>query len=377
MRKKIAVVTSSRAEYGILYWLLKRLDYDKNIQLQLIATGAHLSKEFGNTCGAIKQDKFNIAAKADILFNDDSRFSMAKSVGNGVFIFAKIFNRLKPDILLILGDRFEIFSAAYAAKIMDIPIVHISGGDTTMGAIDNEFRHSISLASALHFVKLKVHKNKLLRLGIKKENVFVVGYSGLENLSKIKKMSKAEIEHSIKAPIKRPFALVTFHPVTNTQRAYDNNINSLLYALGEFKNLYFIFTGANQDSGGRRINRRLEQFVRKHPGQSIFIKNAGRRIYPNLMSQCNLLIGNSSSGILESAYFNVPVVNILPRQSGRIRNRNVIDCNNIKADLVRAIREASSPVFRNRCKRAKNIYQVMPPRQISKKIVSVIKQKLF
>lgn len=379
MHKKIAVLTSSRAEYGILYWLLRRINSDKILKLYLVVTGAHLSKEFGNTIDEIKQDGFEIAAKIDILQAGDSRVSMAKSTGLGIVRFCEFFNRLKPDILLVLGDRFEIFAAAFAAKILNIPIVHISGGETTLGAIDNELRYSISLMSRLHFVKNNKHKEKLLNLGIDKDDIFVVGYLGLENLAYLKKLRKDNIELKIKVRLKYPFALVTFHPVTSPKEIYDNDIKNLLMVLSKFNHLYYIFTAANEDFGGRMINKEIEQFCLRFPEKGIFMKNLGRELYLNLMSKCNVVIGNSSSGILESIFFKVPVVNIEPRQLGREKSQNIISCQNTAKDLYRAINKALSQKFINKIYRGKikNKFKVISPKSISKTVIKIIKKELF
>ncbi|MFH0772043.1 MAG: UDP-N-acetylglucosamine 2-epimerase [Candidatus Omnitrophota bacterium] len=375
MRKKIAVVTSSRAEYGLLYRLLKRLRSDKDFKLQLIATGAHLSAEFGNTVDVIKKDGFSPVAEVDVLLSGDSPASMAKSTGIGICGFSDIFTCLKPDILLVLGDRFEIFSAAYAAKILGVPIIHISGGDTTAGAIDDVLRHSISLMSALHFVKLESHKQKLINLGVNPLDIHIVGYLGLENAACLKAMSKTEIEDKIGMKLRSPMGLITFHPVTNPRNDYDNKVENLLTALSGFKELRCVFTAANEDSGGRAINRAIESYCRAREDRSVFIKNLGQKAYLSLMARCDVVVGNSSSGILESGFFKAPVVNIEPRESGRLKNNNVIGSENKKADLICAIRSALSDEFRRECGVMKNIYEVIPAKDISAIILAEIKRR--
>jgi GDP/UDP-N,N'-diacetylbacillosamine 2-epimerase (hydrolysing) len=374
-KQKISVVTSSRAEYSLIYWILKGLKSDKDFQLQLIATGGHLSSDFGNTIDLIRNDGFKITEEVDMLLPGDDLSAMSKSTGVGIIKFTDVFFILKPDLLLVLGDRFEIFSAVYAARLLRIPIIHISGGDTSEGAIDNELRHSISLMSSLHFPKIQKHKKKLLNLGVSNKDIIVTGYLGLENVAKLKLLSKCEIENRIKVQIKSPLALITFHPVTKPIHNYDNNINVLLKTLSVFPDLQCIFTSANADSCGRQINTELMNYCKKNPKQNVFIKNLGREFYPSLMAQCDLLIGNSSSGILESGYFKVPVVNIQPRQNGRDRNCNVVDCENKVDNLIKAIEVASSKPFRRKCKTIKNIFEIMPPLSISKKIIETIKMR--
>lgn len=379
MARKIAVITSSRAEYGILYWLLRRLKADKAFNLQLVVTGAHLLKEFGFTFKEIENDGFKITAKVSILQSGDSPIAMAKSVGVGIIKFLKVISNLKPDVILVLGDRFEIFAVVFASRLMNIPIVHISGGDTTLGAIDNEFRHSISLMSQLHFVKNHNHKKKLINLGIEKENIFVVGYLGLENLVHLERFSRNVIDKKINTSLKYPFALVTFHPVTNPKQPYDNDISNLLRTLLKIKDLFYIFTSANEDSGGRFINRAIESFCFDFPERGIFIKNLGREMYLNLISRCKVMIGNSSSGILESVFFNVPVVNIEPRQLGRERNKNIISCQNTEKDLFRAINKAIPNDFISKVsnRKIRNKFKVIPPKNISKEVIKIIKSELF
>jgi len=373
----IAVVTSARSEYGLLYWLLRRLKNDKDCNLQLIATGAHLSHEFGHTVDEIRKDGFDIAASVDILLSGDSPVCMAKSTGLGISSFSDVFTDLRTDILVVLGDRFEIFSAAYAAKVLNIPIVHISGGDTTEGAIDDVLRHSISLMGAVHFVKLEKHKNKLLRLGIKEGDIFHTGYLGLERIARLKMLSKAEIEKRLNARLGSPLALMTFHPVTNPKNSYDNKIENLLDAVSGFKDMYCVFTAANEDSGGRKINAAIKKYCLVHKGRSVFVDNLGQQMYISMMSKCDLLIGNSSSGILESGFLKVPAVNILPRQLGREKNENVIDCRNIRTEIIDSVNLALSREFRSRCKEAGNIYEGTHAKNISETILKTIKDRLF
>ena len=360
--KKILTVTGSRSEYDLLYPLLKKLDDNKKINLNILCCGSHLDKNYGNTIVDIKKDNFkNIFSLKTIKEKNNNLeiFNSYKYLSDKV---GKLLIKEKIDLLLLLGDRFEAHASATAAFFHHIPIAHISGGDTSFGSMEEYFRNSISLMSNLHFVKTNKHKDKLLNLGVNKNKIFNVG--SLSNENYISKFDKSFI-------IDSPFVLVTFHPVTNSTNKKDNNLNDLLKSVKFYNNLNYLFTASNHDSGGKKINNDLIKFVKENKNCK-FIHNLGRKLYYQAMYQCEFMIGNSSSGIIESMIYKKPSINILPRQNGRQANKNVINCQNNYNSIKKSINQALSSNFKNKCKKLKNIFynkSKKPSKLIEKEII--------
>ena len=344
-KKKICVFTGTRAEYGLLYWLMKEIQASSQLQLQLLVTGTHLSPEFGLTYREIEEAGFSIDEKLEILLSSDSPASIAKSMGLASISFADAFTRLQPDLLLGFGDRFELLAAAQVALVMRIPMAHISGGDTTEGAFDESLRHSITKMSHLHFVTNTLSEKRVQQLGENPERVFNVGNPGLDHLKRTPLLSFQELKSHLGIPLKKNFFLITFHSVTLEDNSSQEQIQELLEALkyqhckkkGE---ITFLFTKANADSHGRIINRLLEQFVNQHPSLAYLFPSLGQTAYLSALKHCQLVLGNSSSGLMEAPSFKKPTVNIGDRQKGRLRTDSVVDCLPHKAAILEAIHKA-------------------------------------
>jgi len=342
-------VTSSRAEYDLLFPLLSLMRKSNKINNRLVICGSHLNQKFGKTIRDIKKDKFRNIFLIDSLKlqPEDSNFTMLSSFKIFFSKFSSFVKNKKIDLILILGDRYEAFAASICAYFLNIPIVHISGGDTSLGSKDEAFRNSISLMSSLHFVKIDKHKKKLVSMGVPKEKIFITGSLSNDNFKK--KFTK-------KFFLKKPFVLITFHSVTNSKNKKDSNIENLLKSL-EKLNLYnLLFTSSNHDVGGKKINSTINKFVKTHKN-SFFVHNLGRDLYHQAMKECEFMIGNSSSGIIESMIYKKPAINILPRQLGRYANNNVINVLNNVDEIDKAIKTAISTKFRLKCKKLKNHFK--------------------
>jgi UDP-N-acetylglucosamine 2-epimerase (non-hydrolysing)/GDP/UDP-N,N'-diacetylbacillosamine 2-epimerase (hydrolysing) len=345
--RKIAVVTGSRAEYGLLYWLLKALQADPDIELQLIVTGMHLSPEFGLTFRQIEQDGFSIDAKVEMLLSSDTPVGVAKSIGLGVIGFADALARLQPDVLVVLGDRFEILAAAQAALALNIPLAHLHGGETTEGAIDEAIRHSISKMAHLHFVAAEDYRRRVIQLGEQPERVFTVGGLGLDNILKLPLLAREELEAALDFKLGPVNFLVTYHPVTLGQDSTEQAVSALLDALDTFPQARLIITKANADAGGRIVNRMLEEYAARQPQRIYLSTSLGQLKYLSAMRLVDVVIGNSSSGLIEAPALRKPTVNLGERQRGRLRAGSVIDCAETREAIAAAIRQALSPEFQH------------------------------
>ncbi|SHE63175.1 GDP/UDP-N,N'-diacetylbacillosamine 2-epimerase (hydrolysing) [Caldanaerobius fijiensis DSM 17918] len=367
--RKIAVVTGTRAEYGLLYWTLKEIANDPELELQLIVTGSHLSPEFGLTKRDIEKDGFKIYDEVEILLSSDTGQGIAKSIGLGIISFAQVFSRLKPHILLILGDRFEVFAAATAAMALNIPIAHIAGGESTEGAIDEQIRHAITKMAHIHFPSCDYYAERIIKMGEEEWRVYNVGAPGLENIKKLKLLDKGELEKSLGIRLDLTTLLVTYHPETLERENIEQHVNNLLEALKE-TGCQIIFTYPNADSGGRYIIGKINDFVEKYKKARLYI-NLGQIRYLSLLKYVDVMVGNSSSGIIEAPSFKLPVVNIGSRQKGRLRALNIIDVGYSKEEILSGIRKALyDESFRRELKNTKNLYG---EGDTSKKIVSVLK----
>lgn len=342
MTRRIGVVTGTRAEYGLLYWLMKEIDADPDLELQLLVTGMHLAPEFGLTYTQIEADGFRIAAKVEMLLSSDTPVGIAKSTGLGTIGFADALDRLKPDILVVLGDRFEILSAVTAATMHRIPIAHIHGGESTEGAIDDAVRHAITKMSHLHFTTAEVYRNRVIQMGESPDRVFLVGVPGVEHLNRLPLMSREELEQDLDFPLQAPVLLVTYHPVT-LEGSPEATVRELLAALDAFPECRVVFTMPNADAGGRCIVPMIEDFVAAHPERARSFVSLGQVRYLSLMKVCDVVLGNSSSGLLEAPTCGTPTVNIGNRQKGRLRPESVIDCAEDRDSIREALALALSP----------------------------------
>ena len=367
--KKICVVTGTRAEYGLLYWLLKEIEADKELQLQLIVTGMHLSPEFGLTYKEIEKE-FKINKKIEMLLSSDTSVGISKSMGLAQISFAESYDELKPDIVIVLGDRYEIFSATSAAMIARIPIAHIHGGEKTEGAFDESIRHSITKMSHLHFTGTEEYKNRVIQLGEHPSRVFNVGGMGIENIKRLKLLSKDEFEKLIEFKLNIKNILVTFHPVTLENSTAKEQFQQLLDAIDELEDTNIIFTKANSDTDGRVINQMIDEYVTKNSHKSIVFTSLGQLRYLSALQYVDAMVGNSSSGLAEAPSFKIGTINIGDRQKGRIKASSVIDCEANKNSIVKAFAKLYSKEFQETLKTTINPYG---DGCASKKIVEILK----
>tara|TARA_B100001063_G_C16775568_1_gene564989 strand:+ start:1654 stop:2817 length:1164 start_codon:yes stop_codon:yes gene_type:complete len=372
--KKICVITATRAEYGLLKNFLHLINKNKKFKLELFVTGTHLKKEFGNTIKEIKKDGFKSFRKIKYVIGNDSVLSITKSVGVGMFKFGKIFRSVKPDLIIVLGDRYELISACYAATLARIPICHFQGGEQTLGIIDDVTRNCVTKLSHIHFAATEKYKKRIIQMGENPENVFNVGGLGAENIRKEKKISKKSIEKKYHIDISTPFCLATFHPETLSDVKIEFQMKPLLEALMNIKNFNVIFTSPNADPGYKKIMLMIKKFVKKKSKNRFYIKSFGKDYY-SLLAYSEFLIGNSSSGILEFPSYKKPTINIGDRQNGREKTLSIIDCRNNKKSISYAIKKARSKKFLSKLKNIKNLYDNGATSQKAIKILGKINYK--
>jgi len=356
VRRKICVVTGSRAEYGLLYWLLKDIAADPELELQVIVTGMHLSPEFGLTYRQIETDGFAIDAKVEMLLSADTPVAVTKSLGLGVIGFADSLDRLSPDIVVVLGDRFEILAAAQAAMLARIPLAHIHGGETSEGAYDEGMRHAISKMAHWHFVAAEPYRQRVVQLGEDPQRVFNVGAPGLDHLKRTPLLSRDELEQSLGMRLGQPLLLVTYHPVTLGERTPEASMEELLAALRDIDDACVVFTYPNADTGGRALRQAIDRFVGDHPLRMRGYASLGQLRYLSLMRQADAIVGNSSSGLTEAPALKKATVNIGDRQKGRLKASSVIDVPEIREEICAAIRRALSPEFREQLPQTRSLY---------------------
>lgn len=370
-KKRICVVTGTRAEYGLLYWVMKGIQSDLELELQIIVTGMHLSPEFGLTYKEIENDGFHINKKIEVLLSSDTPISIAKSMGLGLISFAEAFSELRPDIILVLGDRFEIFSAVSAAMVSRIPVAHCHGGEATEGLIDEPIRHSITKMSHIHFTSTEEYKQRVIQLGEQPNTVFNTGALGIENINKLKLLSLKDFEESIGFDLSGGLKfLVTFHPVTLEFGSAEKQMKELLDALALYQDAKIIFTKANADTDGRIINQLIDRYVMENPKQSIAFTSLGQLRYLSALQYVDIVIGNSSSGLLEVPSFKTATINIGDRQLGRVKASSVIDCIAEKGAIQEAINKADSKEFKSTLEKVVNPYGSGNP---SGEIIDVLK----
>jgi len=353
--KKVLVITGTRAEYGLLRWVIDGISKSNLLELQLCVTGMHLSPEFGLTFQEIEKDGYQIDSKVEMLLSADTPSAITKSMGLGLIGFADEFNRLKPDLILILGDRYEIMCAAIAATIARTPIAHLHGGEATEGCIDEAIRHSITKMSHLHFVAAEEYSRRVIQLGEHTNRVFCVGGTGVDNIHKLDLLSKQELENSLDFELGGKSILVTFHPVTLESNTSGDQMRELLASLSEFTDHKIIFTMPNADTDGREILKLIESFCLDNHNCRAYT-SLGQLRYLSCLKYVDVVVGNSSSGLLEVPSFKIPTVNIGDRQKGRLKAGCVIDCAPIKNQIISAIKRAVSLDFKESCKVIKNPY---------------------
>ena len=354
--KKICVITGTRAEYGLLSKLMKRIDDCPDMQLQIIATNMHLSPEFGLTYREIEADGFHIDKKVEMLLSSDTRNATTKSLGLGIIGFADAFEDLAPDMVVILGDRYEMLGAASAALLYGIPIAHISGGDVTEGAYDDAIRHSISKMSHLHFTSAEEYRQRVIQLGEQPDRVFSFGAIGLDNMRQIQFLDRQSLEQSIGFEIGEDCILVTYHPVTMERNSAETQFGALLEAIDRV-GCRVIFTKPNSDSDGRIIIKMIDEYVAANSDKAACYTSLGYVRYLSALQFVKAAVGNSSSGILEVPSFGIPTVNIGDRQKGRLRADSVIDCNTDVDSIEKSIRGALSQEWQTIARNATNPYE--------------------
>lgn len=353
--KKICVVTGSRAEYGLLRWVLEGIKNSKLLDLQIIVTGTHLLPDFGSTVNSILSDGFKINKTIDILLSSDTPVGITKSMGLGLIGFAEALNDLMPDLLLVLGDRFEIFTAVNAALLARIPIAHIHGGESTEGAIDEAIRHSITKMSHIHFVASRTYKNRVIQLGEHPNTVYNVGGLGIDNLIKLNLLDKNSLEKAIQFKLKKTNLLITFHPVTLENNTSKNQMNELLNSLADLKETGLIFTMPNSDTDSKVIFEMIQNFVKENTNAKVF-PSLGQLKYLSCIKYVDAVIGNSSSGLIEVPHLRKPTINIGDRQKGRLKADTVIDCKPTRLSINKAINKALSNDFKSKIKDCINPY---------------------
>jgi len=367
--RKICIITGTRAEYGLLRWVMQGIKDDVALTLQIIVTGMHLSPEFGLTYQEIERDGFIIDRKVEMLTSSDSAVGIAKSMGLGMIGIADALSELKPDMILVLGDRFEIFSAVSAALVARIPVAHLHGGELTEGAFDEAMRHSITKMSHLHFVAAEEYQRRVIQLGEHPDRVFLVGGLGIDNIKRLKLLDRRELESEMNFQFGSRNLLITFHPVTLEQATAAEQMSELLDALAELKDTQLIFTMPNADTDSRGLKQMVEEFTSKFSNARAF-SSLGQLRYLSCIAQVDGVLGNSSSGLTEVPSFRKGTINIGDRQRGRLRAESVIDCEPSRKIITEALKKLYSPDFNSLVGRAINPYG---EGGASEKIVSIIK----
>jgi len=347
-KRKICVVTGTRAEYGLLYLLMKAIKESPNLELQIIATAMHLSPEFGSTYREIEKDGFTIDKKVESLLSSDTTVGISKSMGLTIIGMADALAELKPDMMVLLGDRFEIFAAAAAGTVARIPIAHIAGGESTEGAIDEAFRHSITKMSHLHFAATELYKRRIIQLGENPEHVYNVGALGIDNIKYLPLLNRKEFEESINFKLGKKNLLITFHPETLGKSSSETQFKELLYALDMLDDTKFIFTRPNADADSRAIIELLKDYVGKNKDKASEHISLGQTRYLSALQHVDAVVGNSSSGIVEMPYFKKATINIGDRQKGRIMGPSVINCEPERMAIYYAIEYGCGDEFKTK-----------------------------
>lgn len=355
MSRKICVITGTRAEYGLLRWVMQGIKDDPELALQIIVTGMHLSPEFGLTYQVIEQDGFQIDRKVEMLTSSDTSVGIAKSMGLGLIGFADALNELQPDLIVVLGDRFEIFSAVAAALVARIPVAHLHGGEATEGAFDEALRHSITKMSHLHFVAAEEYRQRVIQLGEQPDHVFLVGGLGIDNIKRLQLLDRAALEASLDFKLGTKNLLITFHPVTLETLTAADQLEELLAALATLNDTQLIFTLPNADTDGRALIKRVEQFVAQHTNARAYT-SLGQLRYLSCIAQVDGVVGNSSSGLAEVPSFKKGTINIGDRQRGRLQATSVINCEPSHDSIAAALDQLYSTEFQASLRHVINPY---------------------
>lgn len=359
--KKICVVTSTRADYGLLYWIMKEIEASSDLELCLMVTGMHLSPKFGNTWEVVVRDGFKIAEKVDLGNLDDSRLSMIHQVADGLKSFGDAFIKHKPDMVVVLGDRYEMLAVAQAAFFLSIPIAHIHGGEVTEGALDDGVRHAITKLSTLHFTAAEEYRQRVIQMGESPERVFNVGAPGLENFLRLKLLNKSELEESLNFRLREKNILVTYHPVTAVE---ENGIDELIKALSQFEDVGQIITMPNSDPGHDEIFEKWHQYAKSRENV-LLVTSLGQIRYMSAMKICDAVVGNSSSGIIEAPFCGTPTVNIGERQKGRLMAETILTLRKVDLSMIQ-------DTIRNAISMHKNPQLLFGNGQSAKKIVNIL-----
>lgn len=371
--KKVCIVTGTRAEYGLLKPVIDKVYKSEVLELQLIVTGMHMSAEFGMTYKEIEEDGYPINSKIEMLLSSDTPVGITKSMGVALIGFADYFNVNKPDIVVILGDRYEMLAVASAAMIARIPIAHIHGGELTEGAIDDAIRHSITKMSQLHFTSTEKYRKRVIQLGEQPQNVYNVGALGVENAKNVKTLSKEELEKELDFKFTNPTIMITYHPVTLEKLTSEKQFGEVLKVIDRHEEISVIFTKANADTDGRIINKMIDDYVNINRNRCRAYFSLGQLRYLSVLKYCDAVLGNSSSGIVEVPSFHIPTINIGDRQKGRIHAESVIDCGNNAEQIDAALMKALSLEFRKSIADIKNPYEgERPSSDIVGRIVEAI-----
>lgn len=371
--KRICVLTATRAEYGLLKPVIVKLNAVPRLDVRIAVTGMHLSPDFGFTYREIENDNLKIDKKIDILLSSDTPASVSKSMGLAMIGFADYFEELCPDMLLVLGDRYETLAVCCAAMNARIPIAHMYGGETTQGAVDESIRHAITKMSYLHFTSTEEYRKRVIQLGEEPDRVFAVGAMGIENIMNTKLMTLNELSDFLGMPLAEPYAVVTFHPVTLEDNTVKEQFSALLTACDNHPELRYIFTKANADANGKIINSMIDDYV-KDKKNAKAVASLGTVRYLSALKYASLIIGNSSSGLIEAPSFHIPTVNIGDRQKGRLMAKSVISCEPDSGEITKAITKALSKEFREKISSVKNPYG---DGNTSDKIAGILKEYLF
>ncbi len=370
--KKIGVVTGTRAEYGLLRPVMEEIRDDPEAELCLIVTGMHLSAQYGCTWREIVKDGFRIDHKIDMQLTSDTAGSVCASMGTELKGFAELFSKQKPDILVLLGDRYEIQMAAVAAMIFCIPIAHIHGGELTEGLIDDAIRHSITKMSELHFTSTRTYADRVIQMGEQPDRVFCAGAPGVENIKNMELYDRKELCDTFGAVFGKPYVMVTYHPVTLENHTAKGQFENLLKVISQHREYHYIFTGANADPDGRSINELIEQYVKCSQNADSFV-SMGQKGYLSAVKHCEFVMGNSSSGIIEAPSFHVPTLNIGDRQRGRVRAQTVVDCGYSTQEIETGFAKVTDTAFRLKCREYGNPYE---GKNVAQTIVKEIKKFL-
>lgn len=356
MKRKICVFTGTRAEYGLLCWLMKAIQTDPDLDLQIIVTGMHLSPEYGYTCQEIEKDGFHIDIKAEMLLSADSARAVCKSTGLGMISFADALNDLMPDMAIVLGDRFEMLAAASAALLSRIPIGHIHGGETTAGAFDDSIRHAISKMAWWHFVAADEYRKRVIQMGEDPKRVFMVGGMGVDGIVRTRLLDKKVLEKRLNFRFGKHNLLITYHPVTLQKDSASRQFHDILKALDDLADTKLIFTAPNADPEGHVIKRMVDEFVRTRSEKSVSYTSMGQLNYLSALQFVDAVLGNSSSGFTEAPTFKIGTINIGDRQKGRLKADSVIDCAPERESIQKAIYKLYSPDFQGKLKNTVNPY---------------------